>query len=186
MRTTFLCVTCRASSSSRLKRRSILGRSRWIRHDLGADHLDRDGDAELRVPRLIDRAHAADAEHADDVIAGPECLAGRERAAVGECVRVGERTGAVTVWRGRSTGDGPIDSRPLRGCCTWDRHRTTLSVPRCRPVTGVFRNGSKGRRRGHPRRSENIAWILVTGLGSRGIIARRYVTREIPMPPETA
>ena len=71
MRTTFLCVTWRASSSSRLNRRSISA-PRRVGHDLRADDLDRDGHAELGVPRLVDRAHAADAEHADDVIAGAE------------------------------------------------------------------------------------------------------------------
>ena len=165
MRTTFLCVTWRASSSSRLKRRSTSAAVAGVGHDFRADHLDRDGDAELGVPRLVDRAHAAHAEHADDVIAGPECPAGRERSGFGECVRVGERTGAVTVWRGRSSGDGPIDQRPLRGCGVRDRRRTTPSTPRWRPVRGVSRNWSTGRRSGHPRRSENIAWVLLTGMG---------------------
>ena len=31
------------------------------------DHLDRHGDAQLLVPRLVDDAHAADAEQTDDV-----------------------------------------------------------------------------------------------------------------------
>ena len=43
MRTTFLCVTWRASSSSRLKRRSISAAAR-IGHDLGPNHLDGDRD----------------------------------------------------------------------------------------------------------------------------------------------
>ena len=82
MRTTFLCVTCRASSSSRLKRRSISAAAVGIGHDLRPDHLERDGDAELRVPRLIHRAHAADAEQPDDVVAGAELLTGFQGPAV--------------------------------------------------------------------------------------------------------
>ena len=55
---------------------------RRIRHHLGPNHLDRDRDAELRVPRLIDRAHAADAEQPDDVIARAKRLTNFERAGV--------------------------------------------------------------------------------------------------------
>ena len=79
MRTTFLWVTCRASSSSRLNRRSRSRADRRIRGDLGTDDLQRDRDAELVVPRLIDGAHAADAEQANDVIARAEGRTGRER-----------------------------------------------------------------------------------------------------------
>ena len=74
MRTTFLCVTWRASSSSRLKRRSSSCRRRRIADDVRPDHLDGDRDFELLVPRLIDRAHAADAEQPDDVVARSEVL----------------------------------------------------------------------------------------------------------------
>ena len=42
--------------------------------DLGADDFERHRHAELRVPRLIDDAHAAGAEDADDVVARPEGL----------------------------------------------------------------------------------------------------------------
>ena len=62
MRTTFLWVTWRASSSSRLKRRSSRCAVAGSAVDVGPNHLDRDRDLELVVPRLIDRAHAADAE----------------------------------------------------------------------------------------------------------------------------
>ena len=79
MRTTFLCVTWRASSSSRLNRRSISAARVGIGHHLRANHLDRDRDAELRIPGLIDGAHAADAEQPDDVIARTERLADGER-----------------------------------------------------------------------------------------------------------
>ena len=74
MRTTFLCVTCRASSSSRLKRRSMSCAAVGSRDDLRPDHLDGDRDPELRVPGLIDSAHAADAELTQDVIPRPELL----------------------------------------------------------------------------------------------------------------
>jgi len=43
-----------------------LGRRAFLR--IGADHLQRDRDAELGIPRLVDGAHAADAEQLDDVI----------------------------------------------------------------------------------------------------------------------
>ena len=72
MRTTFLCVTCRASSSSCLKRRSSSLRGGGIGGDFRPDDLERDGDAELGVPRLVDGAHAADAEQAHDVVARTE------------------------------------------------------------------------------------------------------------------
>src|SRR5438477_132963 len=61
-----------------------------IGHDLGADDFDRDRDAKLRVPRVIDSAHAADAEEPDDVIARAERLTGRERTGIG-----------ARTWRGR-------------------------------------------------------------------------------------
>ena len=116
MRTTFLCVTWRASSSSRLKRRPTSAAVAGSAMISGPDDFDRDGHAELGVPGVIDRAHAAHAEDADDVIAGPECPAGRQWSGFGECVRMGERTGAVTAWRRRGRSrDGAIDQRPLRG-----------------------------------------------------------------------
>ena len=88
MRTTLVCVTCRASSSSRLKRRSMSGRRRRIRGRLGPDHLERDGDAELLIPGLVDGAHAAHAEQLDDVIARAERLAHRERAGIGRAAEL--------------------------------------------------------------------------------------------------
>ena len=57
-----------------------LGGRRRIRHHLRTDDFDRDGDAQLGVPRLVHGAHPADAEQADDVIAGAERLADRQRA----------------------------------------------------------------------------------------------------------
>ena len=79
MRTTFLWVTWRASSSSRLNRCSISCAAAGSAVGLRADDLDRDGDFQLLVPRLVDRAHAADAEQADDVVAAAEFLAHLER-----------------------------------------------------------------------------------------------------------
>ena len=75
MRTTCLWVTWRASTSSRLKRRSTSPAELRIEQDLRPDHLQRDGNAELVIPGLIDDAHAAGAERPDDVIAAAEGLA---------------------------------------------------------------------------------------------------------------
>ena len=49
-----------------------------IDHGLGADDLERDGDAEFGVPRLVDRAHPPFAELPDDVIAA-ELLPGGQK-----------------------------------------------------------------------------------------------------------
>ena len=57
--------------------------------DFRPDDFECDGDAELRVPRLIDHAHSAGAEHADDVVARAEGLPG------------GQRSRRVGVTRGR-------------------------------------------------------------------------------------
>ena len=80
MRTTFLCVTCRASSSSRLKRLSSSAAASGSADRVDADDLDRDRDFEHLVPGLVDRAHPADAEHPDDVVAGAEVLPDAQRA----------------------------------------------------------------------------------------------------------
>ena len=72
MRTTFLCVTCRASSSSRLKRRSRSRAASGSAAISGRIDLERDGDAELGIPRLVHGAHAAETEQSDDVIAAAE------------------------------------------------------------------------------------------------------------------
>ncbi len=47
------------------------GRARLGRH-LGPDDFERDDDAELGVPRLVDRAHAAAAQETNDVVARTE------------------------------------------------------------------------------------------------------------------
>jgi hypothetical protein len=57
-----------------------------LRRDLaalrvGANDLQRNGDLQFRVPRLVHRAHAADTEHFDDVIPRAERLADLERSA---------------------------------------------------------------------------------------------------------
>src|ERR1051326_5662047 len=89
MRTTFLCVTWRAGDQSRapgdslvrhlareidLLLESLFGFGARAMPRVGADHFEGDGDAELRVPGLVDRAHATDAEQLDDVIALAEGL----------------------------------------------------------------------------------------------------------------
>ena len=79
MRTTFLWVTWRASSSSRLNRLSRSRAACRIRRHFGTDDLQRHGDAERVVPSLIDGAHAAHAEQPDDVIARAERRADAER-----------------------------------------------------------------------------------------------------------
>ncbi len=99
MRTTFLCVTWRASSSSCLKRRSISRAAVGSAHHLGANDFQRHRHAQFCVPRLIDGAHSADAQQADDVIARAERLARRERP-------------ARTARRGR--GHGPRRTRGVR------------------------------------------------------------------------
>ena len=43
---------------------------------VAANHFQRNRDTQLRVPRLIDRAHAARAEQFDHVIPGTECAYG--------------------------------------------------------------------------------------------------------------
>ena len=48
------------------------------REDLRSNHLERDRDAELLVLRLVDRAHAADAQQALDAVAAGESIARRE------------------------------------------------------------------------------------------------------------
>ena len=90
MRTTFLWVTWRASRSSRLKRRSSSVRRVRIARRLGPNDLHRDRDLELLVPRLIDGAHAADAEQLDDVISRAETLTDTQRT-VSKAAVPGER-----------------------------------------------------------------------------------------------
>ena len=77
-----------------------------------ANHLQRDRDAQLRVPGLVDRAHAADAEDPDDVIARAERLPDperprgfeRRRAHFGGSRRAGGRRGAGGFRSLRSVG----------------------------------------------------------------------------------
>ena len=83
-------------------------RGRRIRHHLRTDDLDRDGDAEFGVPRLVDRTHAADAEQSDDVIAGPERLAHRRAGRISPEPRRGASRAGYR--RGRVI-DGPRGGR---------------------------------------------------------------------------
>ena len=78
MRTTFLWVTFRASSSSRLKRRSRSRAAAGILERLGANHLDRDDDGELFVPGLEHRAHPTLTQRANEVVPPAESHAGLE------------------------------------------------------------------------------------------------------------
>ena len=57
-------------------RRHFLGQRRV--GDLGTDHLESNGNAELLVPGLVDGSHAADAENVQDLVATPERLADGE------------------------------------------------------------------------------------------------------------
>ena len=79
MRTTFLWVTWRASSSSCLKRRSIVARFVGIAAHLRADHFQGDQHVQVGVPGLVDRSHAAHAKQLDDAVARTEPLADRQR-----------------------------------------------------------------------------------------------------------
>ena len=55
------------------------GRRLGIACDVGTDHFQRDGNAELGIPRVVHRAHSADAEQTDDGIARPDHLPGGEQ-----------------------------------------------------------------------------------------------------------
>ena len=76
----------------------LLGHDRVLRH-LGADHLEGHRDIELVVPRLVDRAHAAETEQLVDPIAGAEGLPEIQR------------TGVLRRHR-RDRGRCPNSSRP--------------------------------------------------------------------------
>src|SRR2546427_945509 len=70
---------------------------------VGADQLQGDRDAELRVPGVVDRAHAADPEQPDDVITGAEYLTGDEHLRVTSAAR-----------RSRQGAGGSCDARDVR------------------------------------------------------------------------
>ena len=55
-----------------------LGGRLRLRDGFRSDHLERDRDAQLLVPRLVHRAHPARAEQLDDLIARAERLSGYE------------------------------------------------------------------------------------------------------------
>jgi hypothetical protein len=69
MRTTFLCVTCRARISSRLKRRSISCSAAGSFSASGRITFSATTIFELLVPGLIDRAHPANAQQLHDRVA---------------------------------------------------------------------------------------------------------------------
>ena len=112
MRTTYLCVTWRASTSSRLKRCLEILRGGRVRLRAGADHLDRHGDAELVIEGLVDGAHAAGAEQLQDRVARADLLAGLERSIAGA-----HAAAAATGCRARSTDAGGPDGRAHRRRC---------------------------------------------------------------------
>ena len=74
-----------------------------IRTRRRADHLDRDDDAELPVPGLIDRTHPSEAEQPDDVIAIAKVLAGHQRAV--NIARVRSEVQRLVARAGRQPGD---------------------------------------------------------------------------------
>ena len=110
---------------------------RRIRHHLRTDHFDRDGNAQLRVPGLVHRAHAADAEQTNDVIAGAERLADHQRAfLLGSWIRRprrrtsgrarprGKRQPSINDGRRKRSGhqDGGVRVVALRGRRRQGRH----------------------------------------------------------------
>ena len=156
MRTTLLWVTSRASSSSRLKRRSTSRAVYGIARDLRPDHLERDRHPQLRVPRLIDDAHPAGAQHTDDVVAGAERFAWNEQPVL---VSVPARSAACVVpvnaggrrrghrqnrpGRSRTCRHGRLGLTPARrpgsfrprrpGAQAASRHRSPVSAVPSRP-----------------------------------------------------
>ncbi len=162
MRTTFLWVTWRASSSSCLKRRSIVLRFVGIAAHLRAYHFQRDQHVQVGVPGLIHRSHAAHAKQLDDAVAGTEPLADRraDRCAAWACgcptcaggspaggrSRRPGRKGACwgakppAAWSGRSR------SRRLRRAAVWRQCQTGPAACRtecrspCHPSYLLHRN----------------------------------------------
>ena len=81
--TTFLCVTWRARRSSRLKRRSsCLVRAGSVVASVRTT-LSATGMSTWRVPRLVDRAHAAETEELIDPVAIAEGFPDRQRPGLG-------------------------------------------------------------------------------------------------------
>src|SRR5262245_64895528 len=59
-----------------------LPRRTRVARDFGSDDLQRNGDAELAIPRLVDGPHAAHAEQLGDAIPIPKSLPNTERPGV--------------------------------------------------------------------------------------------------------
>ena len=121
MRTTLGCVTWRASSSSRLNRRSISAAVSGSGERVRPDHFQGKRDFQFRVPCLIHGAHAAHAEQLDDVVAVAEPSADSERPArrLARGHRGGRNTAAHTGRRdlenhGRAVRQGPRRRRRSR------------------------------------------------------------------------
>ena len=84
-----------------------LGGHARIGHHIRPDHLDRDCDAELGIPGLIDGAHTAHTERANDVITRAENLSGLQRPSDGRS-DIGawqhRRRVVAVCWRRRPVG----------------------------------------------------------------------------------
>ena len=80
----------------------ILG-GRLIVCNLRPNHLQRDGDAKLGVPRLVDGAHAAEAEKSRDAVPAPELRAD------------GKRPEPVVACRARSRTESSVIATQLSG-----------------------------------------------------------------------
>ena len=77
------------------------GRRLWIGHHLRANDLEGNRHRKLRIPGLIDGAHAADAQQPDDVISTTEALPNREWPVVGPFDRISAcaaRSYPAQVW----------------------------------------------------------------------------------------
>ena len=101
----------------------------------GLCQAGRDGDAEILVPRLVDRAHAAGAECLQNAVARAELLAGRERS---DACSDRRRAGGPHARRGRAArpeGRGVGRQRARRGawCAARGTHATL-----CRKVTAAL------------------------------------------------
>ncbi len=140
IRTTCLSVTWRASSSSRLNRRSRSCGHQRVGRDVRPDHLDRDRNLELLIPGLIDRSHATGAQQSDDVVARTEVLANHQRSAL--------RAGRATARRG--LGRDRRCRRP--GCISWRSQPGDVRVFRRRQASQVGIRHTNRRRREHARR----------------------------------
>ena len=93
------------------------------------DHLQRDGDAEAFVPRLIHGAHSADSEQLDDVIAVSERLPDSKRAAAaGGCRRRVRQNGSRLGTDVRLVGANHFPGASGRLTLLRDRHYAVVNA----------------------------------------------------------